>query len=188
MKIELDGIYLRFVEPNDAKAALAYLERNREFFRPFDPYRPPEHFSEAGQRSLLEASTKRRADGDEYPFGIFLTADDSLIGRVTLSNIVRRAFQNAYIGYSLDREHNGRGFMTAAVSATVDFAFGPGDLHRVQAAVMPDNIPSIRVVEKAGFRKEGFAPNYLRINGRWRDHNLYATTTEDRGTHTGRFR
>jgi [ribosomal protein S5]-alanine N-acetyltransferase len=188
MKIELGDIYLRFVEPDDAVVALAYLERNREFFRPFDPYRPPEHFSEGGQRTLLEASAKRRMEGDEYPFGIFLSADDSLIGRVTLSNIVRRAFQNAYIGYSLDRDHNGRGFMTAAVSATVDYAFGPGELHRVQAAVMPDNVASIRVVEKAGFRKEGFAPNYLRINGRWRDHNLYATTVEDRGTPTGRFR
>lgn len=188
MRIELGDIYLRFLEPDDAPAALAYLERNRDFFRPFDPYRPPEHFSERGQRELLEASTKRRADGDEYPLGIFLTADDSLIGRVTLSNIVRRAFQNAYIGYSLDRAHNGRGFMTSAVSATVDFAFGEADLHRVQAAVMPDNTASIRVVEKAGFRMEGFAPNYLRINGEWRDHNLYATTYEDRQQPSGRFR
>jgi [ribosomal protein S5]-alanine N-acetyltransferase len=187
MRIELGDLYLRFVEPADAPAVVDLLARNREFFRPFDPYRPPEHWTERGQRELLEASAQRRAQGDEYPFGIFLTENDLLIGRVTLSNIVRRAFQNAYIGYALDQAHNGRGFMTAAVDATVDFAFGPGELHRVEAAVMPENTASIRVVEKAGFRHEGFAPNYLRINGRWRDHNLYAVTVEDRSPPRGRF-
>lgn len=187
MRIELGDIYLRFLEPTDAAAALDLLERNRDFFRPFDPYRPPEHWTEQGQGDLLEASAQRCKHGDEYPFGVFLVSNDLLIGRVTLSNVVRRAFQNAYIGYSLDQDFNGRGFMTTAVSATVDFAFGPGELHRVQAAVMPDNISSIRVVEKAGFRREGFAPNYLRINGRWRDHNLYATTAEDRLPPSGRF-
>jgi [ribosomal protein S5]-alanine N-acetyltransferase len=187
MRIDLGDIYLRMVEPSDAAAALDYLERNRDFFRPFDPYRPPEHWTESGQRDLLEASAQRHALGEEYAFGIFTAAGGLLIGRVTLSHVVRRAWQNAHLGYSMDQAHNGRGYMTAGVNATVDFAFGPAHLHRVSAAVMPDNAPSTRVLEKAGFRREGFAPNYLRINGRWRDHNLYATTVEDRLSRTGRF-
>jgi ribosomal-protein-alanine N-acetyltransferase len=182
MRIDLGDIYLRLVTPDDAEAMLDLLERNREFFEPFDPRRPPEHWTLEGQRQLLVGSIERNAEELEYGFGLFLNDGDLLIGRANLSNIVRRAFQNAYLGYYLDRAYNGRGYMTAGVSAVVDFALGPGHLHRVQAAVMPENQGSIRVLEKAGFRLEGFAPKYLRINGVWRDHNLYAITAEDRGS------
>jgi [ribosomal protein S5]-alanine N-acetyltransferase len=180
MRIDAGDIYLRLVTPDDAGAMLDLLQRNREFFRPYEPRRPSEQWTVAAQRELLGSSAERNAQELEYGFGLFLRDGDILIGRVNLSNIVRRAFQNAYLGYFLDQSYNGRGFMTTGVSAVVDFALGPGRLHRVQAAVMPENRASIRVVEKAGFRLEGFAPHYLRINGAWRDHNLYAVTTEDR--------
>jgi [ribosomal protein S5]-alanine N-acetyltransferase len=180
MRIDLGDIYLRLVEPDDASAMLDLLQRNREFLRPFEPRRPPEQWTVAAQRDLLVTTAERSANELEYGFGIFLTGDDLLIGRANLSNIVRKAFQNAYLGYFLDRAYNGRGYMTAGIDAVVDFAFGPARLHRVQAAVMPENVPSVRVVEKVGFRLEGFAPRYLRIDGEWRDHNLYALTTEDR--------
>lgn len=182
MRLEAGAIYIRLVEPEDAAAMLHLLERNRNFFKPFEPRRPPDQWTEQAQRDLLVASVKRRESGDEYGFGIFLTETDELIGRVNLSNVVRKAFLNAYLGYYIDRDHNGRGYMTTTVDAIVDFAFGPAHLHRVQAAVMPENSASIRVLEKAGFRREGFAPHYLRIDGRWRDHHLYATTVEDRRT------
>ena len=180
MRIDAGDFYLRLVTPDDASAMLDLLERNRDFFRPFEPRRPPEQWSVAAQRELLLVGAERNAQELEYGFGMFLKEDDLLIGRVNLSNIVRRAFQNAYLGYFLDRHYNGKGYMTAGVDAVVDFAFGPGRLHRVQAAVMPENVASVRVVEKVGFRLEGFAPRYLRIDGAWRDHNVYALTAEDR--------
>ena len=179
MELRAGDIYLRLVEPKDAEAMLDLIERNRTFFAPFEPRRPPEQWTLAVQLELLRTTSERGARGEEYGFGIFLTQTDALIGRVNLTNIVRKAFLNAYIGYYLDQAHNGHGYMTTAVSAAVDFAFGPGRLHRVQAAVMPENTASVRVVEKAGFRLEGLAKNYLRIDGRWRDHNLYAITAED---------
>jgi ribosomal-protein-alanine N-acetyltransferase len=179
MRVEAGEIYVRLLRPDDAPAQLDLLQRNREFFRPFEPRRPPEQETLEAQRELLRSSHERSALGEEYSFGVFLEDDDVLIGRANLTNIIRRAFQNAYLGYYLDEAYNGRGFMTKAVAAVVGYALGPVRLHRIQAAVMPENLPSIRVLEKVGFRREGFAANYLRIDGRWRDHYIYAITAED---------
>ena len=187
MRLDAGPIYVRFAEPEDADAMVDLLERNHSFFAPYEPRRAPEQLRPDVQRELLAAIEARRGRGDEYAFGVFLAEGDLLIGRVNLTNVVRRAFMNAYLGYYLDRAYNGRGYMTKAVDAVVDFAFGPGRLHRVQAAVMPDNLASNRVLEKVGFRREGFAPRYLRIDDRWRDHYLYAVTSEERGP-TDRFR
>jgi [ribosomal protein S5]-alanine N-acetyltransferase len=106
--------------------------------------------------------------------------DRTVIGRVALGGVLRGAFQNAYLGYWIDAEHQGRGLMTEAVSAATTFAFGPARLHRIQAAVMPRNAASQRVLEKAGYRREGFSERYLCIAGRWEDHVLFATTLEER--------
>ncbi len=111
-----------------------------------------------------------------YAFGVF--RDGTLVGRVALSNVVRAAWQSCTLGYYIDRTMCGRGYGTEAVKQIVAFAFGDAGLHRVQAAVMPRNVASARVLEKAGFRHEGFAPRYLQIDGVWEDHDLYAITAD----------
>ena len=180
--MELIGprIQIRYMEPSHAEELLDLLLRNRDFFRPFEPRRPESNLTLEEQTRMLEETTERRLREEEYGFGIFTNDEGKLIGRCNLTQVMRRAFQNAYLGYFLDEAHNGRGLMTEAVGLVVDFAFGPGRLHRVQAAVMTTNPGSQRVLEKAGFRREGFAPNYLSIDGAWRDHHLYAITREDR--------
>ncbi len=105
--------------------------------------------------------------------------DRRIIGRVALGGVLRGAFQNAYLGYWIDEEHQRRGLMTEAVRAATTFAFGALGLHRVQAAIMPHNRGSLRVAEKAGYRREGVAERYLCIAGRWEDHVLYAVTAEE---------
>ena len=172
-------MYIRPIVGKDARALVDLLIRNREFFKPWEPTRPDSHFTLAVQRGYLEAASLAHRRDEGYAFGIF-TDDDRLVGRVNLNNIVRAAFCNAYIGYYIDQAENGKGYMTQAVDLAVGFAFERGALHRVQAAVMPWNTASIRVVEKVGFRLEGFAKNYLRIDGAWRDHRIYAVTAEDR--------
>lgn len=179
MRLRGQGIYLRPLVGKDAPALVELLTRNRDFFRAWEPARPDSHLSLAVQRGYLEAASLQHRRDDGYAFGIF-DESDRLIGRVNLNNIVRAAFCNAYIGYYIDHEENGKGYMTQAVDMAVGFAFDRGALHRVQAAVMPGNTASIRVVEKVGFRLEGFAKNYLRIDGAWRDHRIYAITVEDR--------
>ena len=83
------------------------------------------------------------------------------------------------MGYFLDQARGGRGLASEAVALALRFAFGPARLHRVQAAVMPHNVRSARVLEKNGFRREGFAPRYLRLDGAWQDHDLFAITAEE---------
>lgn len=122
---------------------------------------------------------RQREAGLAYAFGIFEAGTGALAGRVSLSNIVRGAWDNCTVGYYVDRERNGRGYATEALRLATGFALSDAGLHRVQAGVMPRNTASIRVVEKNGFRFEGLARHYLQINGVWEDHNIYAMTAED---------
>lgn len=97
---------------------------------------------------------------------------------MALSNVSRGAWQSATLGYYIDEAHTGRGFATEAVLLALQFAFEIG-LHRVQAAVLPRNVASRRVLEKAGFHREGHSTRYLQINGVWEDHEMFAITAED---------
>jgi [ribosomal protein S5]-alanine N-acetyltransferase len=118
--------------------------------------------------------------GQTYVLLVFRREDESvIIGRVALGGVLRGVFQNAYLGYWIDADYQGRGLMTEAVRAATSFAFTAGGLHRVQAAVMPRNGASQRVLEKAGYRREGVAHRYLCINAKWEDHVLFAVTAEE---------
>ncbi|MGE5703460.1 MAG: GNAT family N-acetyltransferase [Clostridia bacterium] len=172
-------ISLRHLALSDADALWALRCRNRTFFQPFEPIRPESHFTLEGQQSEITISMESANQGHSYFFGIILHESNELIGRISLTSIARGPFQNANLGYYLDQQYNGKGYATEAVSLCTQFAFREAGLHRIQAAVMPRNIASIRVLEKVGFRQEGMAKHYLQINGVWEDHNLYALTVED---------
>jgi [ribosomal protein S5]-alanine N-acetyltransferase len=98
----------------------------------------------------------------------------------TISQIVRGAFQSAYLGYYANARHAGRGLMREAMDQLLDHAFGPLALHRLEANIQPGNRPSIALARGAGFRLEGFSPRYLLIGGHWRDHERYAITVDER--------
>ncbi|MEK0313405.1 GNAT family N-acetyltransferase [Cohnella sp. 56] len=171
-------VYLRRLTGSDATGLLDLRRRNRAFFEPFEPIRPDREFASEGIRDLLSQDALHWERGSGYGFGIFLGGEDKLVGRVNLSNVVRGAWESCTVGYYLDKDMNGRGLMTEALGLALEYAFGEAGLHRVQAAVMPRNLPSIRVVEKNGFRYEGLAEYYLKINGRWEHHHIYSLTRE----------
>ncbi|RUT40532.1 N-acetyltransferase [Paenibacillus anaericanus] len=171
-------IYLRYLDMKDAGSLLDLKLRNRDFFQPFEPIRDDSHFTLEGQKSEIANGIQGVANDESYTFGIFLKETDELVGRIALTGIARGPFQNAYLGYFMDEKHNGKGYATGAVSLCVEYAFNEIGLHRVQAGVMPKNVPSIRVLEKAGFRHEGLSKKYLKINGSWEDHELFAITAE----------
>lgn len=140
-----------------------------------------------GSRELFRgvASTKfdRKAFDDlvasadtenKQSFVICRTEDDAIVGTITLSQIFRKAFQNAYLGYQLFGGFTGNGYMTQAVALTLRFAFIDLKLHRVEANVQPSNKSSIAVLKRNGFAKEGFSRRYLKIGGQWRDHERWA--------------
>ena len=118
--------------------------------------------------------------GQAYVLVVTPIANDrGIIGRITFGGVLRGAFQNAYLGYWIDADHQRKGLMTEAVAAATAFAFATIGLHRVQAAVMPRNTPSQHVLEKVGYRREGLAIRYLCIAGAWEDHLIYALTAEE---------
>ena len=178
--MELRGrqIALRHLVEDDAPALLAFLEENRAFLEQWEPAREDSFFTLDAQRADIAAAADDAERLRRHAFGIF--AGDELVGRLALNQIVRGVFQNAYLGYSIGERWNGRGFATEAVALAVEFAFEGLFLHRVQAAVMPRNVGSIRVLEKNGFREEGYAVGYLCINGAWEDHRIFARTRDRR--------
>ena len=177
------AVYLRQLELEDADALLELLLRDRAFLDPWEPIRPDAFFTlETQERGLA----RMREAANHVDFGIFLDGADELVGRIQLSGISPAPFENTHLGYFVSQRHNGRGYATAAVSQAVDAAFGELELHRVEAAVISRNVASIRVLEKAGFREEGFARRYLQIAGVWEDHKLFAVTAEEWGAPTHR--
>jgi ribosomal-protein-alanine N-acetyltransferase len=114
-----------------------------------------------------------------YAFLIFSDADDQLAGGLTISNVRRGVTQSGIVGYWIGKPYTGRGYMTEALRAAVGFAFDTLHLHRLEAATMPHNVPSVRVLEHNGFRREGYARRLLKINGTWEDHVLHALLSED---------
>ena len=112
-------------------------------------------------------------------FLICLDETNEIAGQLSLSQIFLKGFQNAYLGYHLFAGFTGRGYMTEAVDVILHYAFNDLRLHRIEANVQPHNRPSIAVLKRNGFRKEGFSRRYLKINGRWRDHERWAIIKED---------
>ncbi|MFB6363897.1 GNAT family N-acetyltransferase [Paenibacillus elgii] len=174
-----DRIYIRPLDLPDVPALHLLRAENETFFRPFEPLQDSNAFTlDAVRESLVKTIAEREQDRT-YAFGIFLNGTDELIGRATLSSIVRGPWQNANLGYYISERFNGQGYMSEAVSLVLQFAFKNCGLHRVQAAIMPRNRGSIRVVEKNAMRLEGLARNYLQIYGVWEDHAIYAMTREE---------
>ncbi len=103
----------------------------------------------------------------------------TIVGVINFSQIVGGIFQSAYIGYYGMLAHAGHGLMTEALTAAVQYAFTEIDLHRLEANIQPENTRSIALVQRVGFRKEGYSPNYLFLDGAWRDHERWAITRED---------
>jgi [ribosomal protein S5]-alanine N-acetyltransferase len=163
--------YLRLPRPSDADAVVALARESVAFHRGLvSPPRTAAEFSKYLQRcerpDLLALFVLRRQD-------------DALLGAIEFSQIVFGPFQSAYLGYFLGAPFTGRGFMTEALGLALRHAFHGIRLHRVEANVQPANTSSIRLLRRLGFKKEGFSRRYLKIGGRWRDHERWALLAED---------
>ncbi|MGX4584305.1 GNAT family N-acetyltransferase [Paenibacillus chitinolyticus] len=180
-RFETGRLYLRLLAPEDAPALLDYRQRNRAEHAPWEPVRGEAFFTAEAQQAAIRGFEDESATDRAYSFGVFHQPDGLLIGTVRLSNVGRGPFQNAYVGYSIDAAYGGRGLMTEALRECLRIAFGPLGLHRVQAAIIPRNVRSLRVAEKCGFVRIGLSPRYLNIAGVWEDHILFALTSEDFG-------
>jgi ribosomal-protein-alanine N-acetyltransferase len=167
----MNPMAIRLVAVEDAPVLAELLTANREFLAPWQPTRAEDFFTTDGQRETIDSALIEHERGITSPNVI--VNHGRVVGRVTLTNIVRGPFQSCNLGYWVDAGHNGRGLGTAAVREIVDLAFGPLGLHRVEAGTLGNNAGSQRVLERNGFERFGTAPAYLKIAGSWQDHVLY---------------
>jgi len=182
LRIEGDGVRLRPPRASDYADWREVRAASRAFLQPWEPTWPADDLSRAAFRRRLLAYARDREAGLAYPFFIFRAEDDALSGGITLSNIRRGVAQMGSVGYWCGKAYARQGLTLAAVRALADFAFRTLGLHRLEAACIPDNTPSRRLLAKAGFVEEGYAQSYLKINGGWRDHVLFGLVSP-RGGH-----
>ena len=188
-RLELTTARLRLMagDPGLAQPVCDFQRRNRRYFAPWDPPTADSFFTlEAQSQRVQHGLESFRAD-TSYRYWIvdatraggarLPTCDVEVIGSIHFSQVSRGAFQNAMLGYALDEHHVGRGLMTEALTAAIAEMFSPRvNLHRIQAAYRPENARSAAVLERLGFRVEGLSPDYLYIDGAWRDHRITALT------------
>jgi [ribosomal protein S5]-alanine N-acetyltransferase len=177
--IDGDGVTLRAPQMVDFAEWAALRELSRDFLTPWEPIWPADDLTRGAFRRRVRRYAEDLRTDQAYAFFIFRKADNALIGGLTLANVRRGVAQAGSLGYWMGAPYAGRGHMTSAVHALVPFAFGPLRLHRLEAACIPSNLASIRLLEKTGFVREGVARQYLCINGLWQDHLLYALLNAD---------
>jgi ribosomal-protein-alanine N-acetyltransferase len=151
---------------------------SRAHLTPWEPTWSADDLSRAMYRRRLRAFAKDIHSDASYPYFIFENASGALVGGITLSNVRRGSAQTASLGYWMGAPYSGRGHMREAVAMLLPMAFNALRLHRIEAATMLKNFASMRVLESVGFEREGLARAYLKINGRWEDHLLYARLVE----------
>jgi ribosomal-protein-alanine N-acetyltransferase len=173
-----DGVVLRPVAEQDAEALAQAYVRNRDHLRRWEPRRPADFFTAAGQAERLKDLAEQTAQGRVLPW--VLADGDLVVGRLTLNNIVRGPSLSARVGYWLDAGYTGRGLATTAVLAVCRIADEDLRLHRLAAGTLLDNEASQAVLTRAGFEPYGIAPRYLEIDGRWQDHRMFQRLLNER--------
>ncbi len=173
-------VTLRAPQPKDYDDWRRVRRESRDFLKPYEPRWSESDLSRRVFLARLRRGQEEARKGTDYAFFIFLRErnDEQLVGGITLSNIRRRAAQYVNLGYWMGQKHAGKGLMTEAVGVIVPFVFETLGLHRIHAAFLPGNEASRRVLEKNGFKEEGYAENYLQIDGKWCDHVLFGMTRE----------
>src|SRR5271166_526118 len=174
-----DGLYLRPATPADYASWSRLRAASRAFLERWEPTWPEDDLTQAAFRRRLRRQEEDISRDEAYAFLIFDQTSDQLLGGITLGGVRRGVSQTGTLGYWMGAPHAGKRRMTRAVATTVDFAFSKLRLHRVEAACIPENAPSIALLQRNGFQREGFARGFLKINGAWRDHLLFALVDGD---------
>ena len=171
-----ERIVLRHLGYSDRDEFLAMVEASRELHRPwaYPPHRPDQ----------FDELVARCGHDDSLCLLACDAGSGAIAGVFTVSQIVRGAFQSAFLGYYASAGFAGRGYMREAIGLVLDHSFGPLALHRLEANIQPTNTRSIALARSAGFRLEGYSPRYLLIGGQWRDHERYALTVDERARAT----
>lgn len=173
------GIHLRHPGWGEFEAWTALRRANADYLQPWEPAWSDDHLSRNAYRARLSRFKKMVAGDTAYPFHVFRSSDNAFIGACNLVTVTRDVSQRAALGYWIGQDYARQGFARAAVRRVCRLAFEDLRLHRVEAAIQPENKPSIRVIKAAGFQREGMCRDYLKIGGEWRDHILFSRLSTD---------
>jgi [ribosomal protein S5]-alanine N-acetyltransferase len=169
-----EGVTLRTPQMTDYNEWASLREASRAFLTPWEPTWPADDLTRSSFRRRIRRYAEDLRTDQGYAFLIVRNTDGVLVGGLTLANIRRGVAQAGSLGYWMGLPYVRGSYMTAGVRAVIPFAFTTLRLHRLEAACIPTNAGSIRLLEKTGFVREGYAREYLCINGMWQDHLLYA--------------
>lgn len=178
--IKTECMTLRLPIHADFKPWADLRENSADHLIPWEPIRSPDHLTRKAFTNRVYWAARAETQGTALPLMLIRREDNALIGAITLDNIRRGPVQAGTLGYWIGAPYARQGYMKEAIQAVVHHAFQIMDLSRIEAACLPENAPSRGVLEKCGFKYEGVAQSYLQINGRWRNHVLYANLRFDR--------
>ncbi len=168
-----DRLILRPLTSDDVGTFKNYLNKNREFLRPWEPERGEDYYKSENLLSLISDQGNSNNNRTGLSVGIFLADTNGLIGQIAVSNIVYGPFLSCFLGYKLDKDQVGLGYMSEALTEIVKVCFNEYGLHRIEANIIPSNIRSESVLKKLDFINEGLSIKYLKIAGKWQDHYHY---------------
>lgn len=180
IRLDTERLILRPPAHGDYRAWAALREESREFLAPWEPTWAADHLTRKSFTNRVYWAQRSITNGTAVPLLLIRRQDEALLGAITLDNIRRGPAQAATTGYWIGESFARQGYMREAVQAMVHHAFTQLDLSRIEAGCLPENTPSRRLLESCGYKYEGVAQSYLQINGRWRNHVLYANLRHDR--------
>jgi ribosomal-protein-alanine N-acetyltransferase len=180
VRLDTERMILRPPMHGDYRAWARLREESREFLTPWEPTWAADHLTRKSFTNRVYWAQRSIANGTAVPLFLIRRADNALMGAITLDNIRRGPAQAGTTGYWIGEPFARQGYMREAVTALVHYAFTTLDLSRIEAGCLPENTPSRRLLESCGYKYEGVAQSYLQINGRWRNHVLYANLRHDR--------
>jgi ribosomal-protein-alanine N-acetyltransferase len=180
VRLETERLTLRPPMHADFRAWVALRQESEAFLSPWEPTWAPDHLSRKAFTNRVYWAQRSIANGSAVPLFLVRRSDSVLLGAITLDNIRRGPAQAGTTGYWIGQPFARSGYMREAIAAVVHYAFHTLDLSRIEAGCLPENTASRRLLEQCGYKYEGVAQSYLQINGRWRNHVLYANLRGDR--------
>lgn len=180
VRLETERMVLRPPEHGDYRSWSSLRDASRDFLTPWEPTWAPDHLSRKSFTNRVYWAQRSISNGTAVPLFLIRRSDSALLGAITLDHIRRGPAQAGTTGYWIGQPHARHGYMREAITALVHYAFTTLEISRIEAGCLPENVPSRRLLEQCGYKYEGVAQSYLQINGRWRNHVLYANLRSDR--------
>ena len=170
-----DRLILRPLHKDFASYVLAFYEENKEIFEPWEPARSNNFYTAGYQKASLTAEYNQMAEGKLLRYWVFLKdAPSEIIGTFCFHNLLREPYLSCTLGYKFSKRFQHKGYAAESIQKGIDIIFQEYHQHRIEAYIMPDNSPSLRLIENLSFQYEGVSHSYAHINGVWTDHLQYA--------------